>query len=96
MRSVATAYDTESGIFLEVFSDQPGLQVYSGQYFSGNEIGKYGGPLVRYGSLTFETQNYPDAPNKASFPDPYLRPGQVYHHHCLYRFSARRNDGVEK
>ncbi len=96
MRSVATAYDTESGIFLEVFSDQPGLQVYSGQYFSGNEIGKYGGPLVRYGSLTFETQNYPDAPNKASFPDPYLRPGQAITIIVCTVFRARRNDGVEK
>ncbi len=88
MRSAATAYDPESGIFLEVFSDQPGLQVYSGQYFTGDETGKCGKPLVKYGSLTFETQNYPDAPNKASFPDPYLRPGQVYHHHCIYRFST--------
>lgn len=89
MRSAATAYDPESGIFLEVFSDQPGLQVYSGQYFAGDEIGKCGRPLVKYGSLTFETQNYPDAPNKRSFPDPYLRPGQRYNHHCLYRFSTR-------
>ena len=88
MRSAATAYDPESGILLEVFSDQPGLQVYSGQYFTGDETGKCGKPLVKYGSLTFETQNYPDAPNKASFPDPYLRPGQVYHHHCIYRFST--------
>ena len=85
----ASAYDPASGIFLEVYSDQPGLQVYSGQYFNGEENGKYGSKLLYHGSLTFETQNWPDAPNKPSFPDPYLRPGQVYKHTCIYHFSTK-------
>lgn len=85
----ASAYDPASGIFLEVLSDQPGLQVYSGQYFNGEENGKYGSKLLYHGSLTFETQNWPDAPNKPSFPDPYLRPGQTYKHTCIYHFSVK-------
>ena len=85
----ASAYDPASGIFMEVFSDQPGLQVYSGQYFNGEENGKYGSKLLYHGSLTFETQNWPDAPNKPSFPDPYLRPGQTYRHTCVYHFSTK-------
>lgn len=85
----ASAYDPASGIFMEVFSDQPGLQVYSGQYFNGEEDGKYGSKLEYHGSITFETQNWPDAPNKPSFPDPYLRPGQTYNHTCVYHFSTK-------
>lgn len=85
----ASVYDPESGIFLEVLSDQPGLQAYSGQYFDGSEIGKSGKPYGKYASITFETQNYPDAPNKQSFPNPYLRPGETYIHHCVYRFSVK-------
>ncbi len=84
----ATVYDPHSGIFLEVYSDQPGLQVYSGQYFTGEELGKGGAPLVKYGSITFETQNFPDAPNRKSFPDPFLNPGELYSHECVYHFST--------
>ncbi|MGI5847793.1 MAG: aldose epimerase family protein [Candidatus Cryptobacteroides sp.] len=86
---VASLYNPANGIFLEVFSDQPGLQVYSGQYFTGEEDGKYDQKLAYRGSFTFETQNWPDAPNKASFPDCYLKPGEKYSHHCEYRFSIK-------
>ena len=85
----ASAYDPASGIFLEVFTGQPGLQVYSGQYFNGSENGKYGSKLLYHGSLTFETQNWPDSPNKPDFPDPYLKPGQTYTHTCIYHFSTK-------
>ena len=85
----AVVCDPVSGISMEVLSDQPGLQVYSAQYFTGEEPGKYGTTLNYHGSITFETQNWPDAPNKPSFPDPYLKPGQEYSHTCVYRFSNR-------
>ena len=85
----ASVLDPESGIFMEVLSDQPGLQVYSAQYFDGTEAGKYGTTLNYHGSITFETQNWPDAPNKPSFPAPFLRPGQEYDHTCVYKFSTR-------
>ena len=86
-RKAASLYNPLNGIYLEVYSDQPGLQLYSGQWINGKEIGKCGKPLERYSSFTFETQNYPDAPNKPSFPDPFLKPGEEYTHTCEYRFS---------
>lgn len=85
----ASIYDPSSGISMDVMTDQPGLQVYSGQYFTGEEKGKRGTTLDYHGSITFETQNWPDAPNHPSFPDPYLRPGQTYHHVCVYRFMVK-------
>lgn len=87
-RMAASLYSQVSGICMEVWSDQPGLQLYSGQWWTDEEIGKYGGTLDRYGSFTFETQNYPDAPNKSSFPNPFLKPGETYNHICEYRFSS--------
>ncbi len=87
-RKAASLYNPSNGIFLEVYSDQPGLQLYSGQWINGKEIGKCGKPLERYSSFTFETQNYPDAPNKPSFPNPFLKPGEEYTHTCEYRFSV--------
>ena len=89
LTEAASVYDPSSGIFLEVFSDQPGLQVYSGQYMSGKTEGKYGTKLEKYGSITLETQNWPDAPNKPDFPDPYLKPGEKYTHTCVYHFSTK-------
>ena len=88
-REAASLYCPENGIMLRVFSDQPGLQLYSGQWLSGADKGKQGERLERYSSFTFETQNYPDAPNKPSFPNPFLRPGQTYPHKCEYRFSVQ-------
>lgn len=84
----ATVFDPKSGIFMQVISDQPGLQIYSGQYMDGKESGKRGTTLDYRGSITLETQNWPNAPNKKNFPDPYLVPGKEYRHTCIYRFST--------
>lgn len=94
MREAATLYNPANGIFLTVCSDQRGLQLYSGQWWTGEEKGKCGKILDRFSSFTFETQNWPDAPNKPSFPDPFLEPGQVYTHRCEYRFSLRDAQGI--
>lgn len=88
MRFAASLYNPANGISMEVWSDQPGLQLYSGQWLDGTETGKCGCKLERYSSFTFETQNYPDAPNKPSFPDPFLHPKEQYTHACEYRFSV--------
>ena len=90
MREAASLYNPSNGIFLSVWTDQPGLQLYSGQWWTGEEMGKNGKPLDRFGSFTFETQNWPDAPNKPSFPNPFLEPGETYTHRCEYRFSTIR------
>ena len=78
-----------SGRIMELFTDQPGLQVYSGNYLDGTVSGK-GGKLIRQSdAICLEPHIWPDAPNRADFPSPRLDPGQVYRHHTVYRFAVR-------
>jgi len=86
---VATLYEPASGRFMEVLSDQPGLQFYSGNFFNGRTTGKYHKPHRYRESLTLETQKFPDSPNHPLFPSTRLDPGEVYKHTCIYKFSAR-------
>jgi len=74
----------KTGIKLEIFTTQYGLQVYTGQHL--NSKGKRGFPLRPFCGITLETQNLPDAPNKPHFPSPYLFPGETYHEKTIYRF----------
>ena len=78
-----------SGRIMELFTDQPGLQVYSGNYLDGTISGK-GGKLIRQSdAMCLEPHIWPDAPNRPDFPSPRLDPGEVYRHHTVYRFSVR-------
>lgn len=78
-----------SGRIMELFTDQPGLQVYSGNYLDGTISGK-GGKLIRQSdAMCLEPHIWPDAPNRPDFPSPRLAPGEVYRHHTVYRFSVR-------
>ncbi|QIP10691.1 aldose epimerase family protein [Bradyrhizobium symbiodeficiens] len=78
-----------SGRIMELLTDQPGLQVYSGNYLDGTISGK-GGKLIRQSdAMCLEPHIWPDAPNRPDFPSPRLDPGQVYRHHTVYRFAAR-------
>ncbi|MFC3168141.1 galactose-1-epimerase [Paracoccus fontiphilus] len=76
----------QSGIRMEVTTDQPGLQVYDGVHFDGL-AGLDGRRYGRFAGLALETQGWPDAPNRPDFPDAILRPGRIYRHHVAYRFS---------
>lgn len=87
---VCTVYDPDNGRQVDVLTDQPGLQFYSGNFFDGKGIGKNGKPLGFRSSLALETQYYPDAPNHPNFPSILLNPGEVYHHTCVYRFSVHQ------
>lgn len=89
MGLAATVYEPQSGRFMEVFTDQPGMQFYSGNFFDGKTTGKYGKPLRTHESFALETQQFPDAPNQPNFPSVVLRPGEEYHHICIYKFSIR-------
>lgn len=82
-------YDPETGRTIEVLSDQPGLQFYSGNFFGGTETGKNGRTLGFRSSLALETQKYPDSVNQPDFTPVILRPGEVYTHTCIYRFGVR-------
>ncbi len=85
---VCRVSDPVSGRYVEILSDQPGLQFYSGNFFDGSEKGSNGKPLTFRSSLALETQKWPDAVNQPSFTPVILRPGELYRHTCIYRFGA--------
>ena len=85
----ATVWEPASGRTIEVLSDQPGLQVYSGNFFDGKSIGKYGKPQRYRESLALETQKFPDSPNHDNFPSTVLRPGETYTQVCIYKFGVK-------
>jgi aldose 1-epimerase len=78
-----------SGRIMELFTNQPGVQVYSGNYLDGTISGK-GGKLIRQSdALCLEPHMWPNSPNRPDFPSPRLDPGSVYRHHTVYRFAVR-------
>lgn len=85
----AIVRDPKTGRTMEVHTTQPGLQFYTGNFLSEKIVGKRGRQLMKHAGMCLETQNYPDAPNHRNFPDPVLRPGEVYHHKTIYRFDVR-------
>lgn len=85
----ASVYEPASGRYMEVWTDQPALQFYGGNFFDGTTVGKYGRPLNYRESIALETQKYPDTPHHAHFPSTLLNPGEKYTHACVYKFSAK-------
>lgn len=85
----ASVYEPASGRYMEVWTDQPALQFYGGNFFDGTTTGKYGRTLNYRESIALETQKYPDTPNHANFPSTLLNPGEKYTHVCVYKFSAK-------
>lgn len=77
-----------TGIVLEVLTDEPGVQVYSGNFLDGSVIGKKGIVYNQRAGICLETQHYPDSPNKPEWPSVLLEPGQTYRSHCIFRFSV--------
>ncbi len=79
--------DPQSGRVLTVFTDQPGIQFYSGNFLFGQK-GKQGKEYAYRSAICLETQHYPDSVNKPDWPTVILRPGEEYHHVCVYAFSV--------
>ena len=79
-----------TGIIMEVYTNEPGVQVYTGNFLDGTVTGKKGIVYPQRASVCLETQHYPDTPNKAHWPSVILEPGQTYRSQCIYKF------GVEK
>ena len=79
-----------TGISLTVYTDEPGIQVYTGNFLDGTVKGKKGIVYPQRASVCLETQHYPDSPNKPQWPSVLLKPGETYHSHCIFKF------GVEK
>jgi aldose 1-epimerase len=89
LRLDATVYEPESGRVLEVLSDQPGLQFYTGNFLDGTLRGKGGQLYSHRAAFCMEPQHFPDSPNHPGFPSTVLKPGETYESHIEYRFSAR-------
>lgn len=85
----ATVYEPVSGRFMEVLTEEPGIQFYSGNFLDGSMVGKSGASYDYRTGFCLETQHYPDSPNHANFPSTTLKPGEIYTTKTVYRFSVR-------
>ena len=89
MKKAAEVYEPKTGRVMEVLTEEPGLQFYTGNFLDGTIKGKGGRVYQRRAAFCMETQHYPDSPNKPHFPTTRLDPGKRYHTVTMYRFSAR-------
>ena len=85
----ATAYDPESGRLLEIYTTEPGIQFYSGNFLDGTITGKQEKVYQHRFAFCLEPQHYPDAPNKSNFPPVDLKPGEKYSQKSVYKFLTR-------
>ena len=79
-----------SGITLEVYTDEPGIQVYSGNFLDGTVKGKKSIVYNQRAAICLETQHYPDSPNKPEWPSFLLEPGKTYRSHCIFKFTVNK------
>jgi len=86
----AELYDPGSGRQMSVWTTQPGIQFYTGNFLNGKLSGRNGVRVQQHGALCLETQHFPDAPNQPGFPNVILSPGQVYHEKTVYSFSVKK------
>lgn len=84
----ARVTDPKSGRTLEVFTAEPGIQFYGGNWLDGKTIGKCGKPYLHQGAFCLETQHFPDSPNQPGFPSTLLKPGGTYNSLCIYKFGT--------
>ncbi|MEY8759054.1 aldose epimerase family protein [Chryseobacterium tongliaoense] len=90
LRTIAKVYHPASGREMEVISDQPGVQFYSGNFLDGKYDTKTGGKNTVRTGFCLETQHYPDSPNQPSFPSTELKPGEKYQTKTIYKFSVKK------
>ncbi|WP_294585577.1 aldose epimerase family protein [uncultured Phocaeicola sp.] len=79
-----------TGITLEVYTNEPGIQVYTGNFLDGTVKGKKGIAYPQRASVCLETQHYPDSPNKPQWPSVLLKPGETYQSHCIFKFGCEK------
>lgn len=89
IKKAAEVYDPATGRFMEVYTTKPGIQLYTGNFLDGTEIGKGGTAYGKRSGLCLETQFFPNSINEEHFPTPILRVGDTYHHKTIYKFSVR-------
>jgi len=89
LQLAAELADSISGRTMYVFTTQPGLQFYTGNFLDGKSINRGGKPINLHTALCLETQHFPDSPNKTNFPSTILKPGDTYHEVTIYKVSIR-------
>lgn len=87
-RPCVTLQSPESGIMLDVYTSEPGIQIYAGNFLDGTLKGKKGAVYGHRSAICLETQKYPDTPNKPEWPSALLKPGEKYTSRCIYKFSV--------
>ena len=90
-KCAAKLYSPITGIFVEVYTNEPGIQFYSGNFLDGTGIDKQGNKMEQRTGCCLETQKFPDTPNKSNlpgWPNATLEPGQKYYSHCIYKFGV--------
>ena len=85
LQKVAVLSDSVSGRSVEVYTTEPGLQFYTGNFLDGKFINSDGKHINQHTALCMETQHFPDSPNKPNFPSTILRPGEKYHTETVYK-----------
>ncbi|MEG2243544.1 MAG: aldose epimerase family protein [Muribaculaceae bacterium] len=89
IRKVAARLESpKTGIVLEVFTNEPGIQFYAGNFLDGTNTGKKGIVYNKRASVCLETQKYPDTPNKPEWPSAVLNQGEQYSSHCIFKFTV--------
>ncbi|MGM9760044.1 MAG: aldose epimerase family protein [Parabacteroides sp.] len=88
-KQACAVYSPKTGIQLEVYTNEPGVQCYTGNFMSGDDKGKGGIVYPHRGAICLETQHYPDSPNKPTFPSVVLNPGETYKSECIYKFTIK-------
>lgn len=89
LKFAASVYEPVSGRTLEVYTTEPGVQFYCGNFLDGSLTGKYGVTYKHRFGLCLETQHFPDSPNQSSFPSTLLSPGEEYKTHTVYKFGVK-------
>ena len=85
----ASLYSPKTGIMLQVFTNEPGMQVYTGNFLDASFAGKHGYRYPKHSAVCMETQHYPDSPNHPEWPNVWLETGKKYSSHCVYKFSVQ-------
>ena len=86
----AEVYEPTSGRVMKVYTDQPGVQFYTGNFLDGSITGKGGKVYQQYFGFCLETQHYPDSPNQPGFPSTVLQPGETFKSTTIYQFSVKK------
>ncbi len=84
----ATVFEPNRGVKMDIFTTEPAIQFYGGNFMDGSDVGKYGKRFLYRESFALETQHYPDSPNNQDFPEVYLSPDETYKSTSIYRFTS--------